>query len=468
MLDGSAFTVATQIAAGIVIATGCLQYLSYIVQLAIAYRTLRKQPPLKRAGQLWDRYADVAPPIALLVPAYNEEASIVASVRALLAAKYPHIEVVVVNDGSRDGTMDALREAFDLQPVVRAFEEVAPHKPILGTYASPVASRLLVVDKENGGKADALNCAINLSRAPLVCSIDADSILDDDALIRAVGPFIADPMRTVAVGGTVRVANGCRIESGRIVSVGLSRRLLPLLQTIEYLRAFLMARLAWSRVGALTIISGAFGLFQRRAVIAVGGYSLGTVGEDYELIVKLHRHFRKIRREYVISYVPEPVCWTEVPEDLGTLGRQRARWQRGAIETMARHWRFLLNPRNGNISLFGYIVGLLIDIIGPLAEVIGYILIPLAWIAGVLSFEYALAFLALTFFAGIFISIGSLILDELELRRFPRKSDLLLLLFIAVIENFGYRQLSNYWRMVGIWQFVRGRKDWGVMRRRGY
>jgi cellulose synthase/poly-beta-1,6-N-acetylglucosamine synthase-like glycosyltransferase len=292
----------------VIIAGGLIQTGLYLLRLVVAARALRKDPPVRRSALLWRRYGDLAPPISLIAPAHNAALTIEQSVRSLLALRYPNIEVLVVNDGSKDDTLKVLIEAFDLEPIARAHDLELKHEPIRAVYGSSDHPRLFVIDKENGGKADALNAGINLSRTPVVCSIDADSLLESDALLRAVRPFIDDPGRVIAVGGTVRLANGCEVSNGRVTKIGLPRNPLALLQTVEYLRAFLMARLAWSEFGALTIISGAFGLFRRAAVVEVGGYAHGTVGEDMELVVRLHRHFRNQKKRYRIAFVPEPVC----------------------------------------------------------------------------------------------------------------------------------------------------------------
>jgi cellulose synthase/poly-beta-1,6-N-acetylglucosamine synthase-like glycosyltransferase len=302
----------------------------------------------------------------------------------------------------------------------------------------------------------------------LFCSIDADSLLESDALLRAVRPFIEEPHETVAVGGTIRLANGSRIEAGRVVEVKLPRNFLALVQIVEYLRAFLMARLALSRMQVLTIISGAFGLFRRELVLDVGGYSHGTVGEDMELVVKLHRLMRDRKLPYRVEFIPDPVCWTEAPEDVRVLGRQRARWQRGALETFFRHKDMLFNPRYGRIGFLGFGQVLVVDLLGPIVEVLGYVLVPLLYFLGLLAVEYLLAFLAITFSFGVFVSVATLILEEVELRRFPRARDLALLTGVAVAENFGYRQLSNFWRVRGLWQFMRKQQGWGTMTRKGF
>jgi len=461
-------SVFAQSIAAFVIVTGLLQNLIYLVQLALAAAALIQTPPTPSGALLWRRYADASPPIALLAPAYNEAVTIAESVHSLLSLQYPSFEVIVINDGSSDGTLQVLIDSFGLRPIERHYDLPTAHKPIRGVYGSELQPRLIIVDKENGGKADALNAGINVSRAPIFCSMDADSVLEADALLRAVRPFVEDPERTVAVGGTVRIANGCRIENGRVLDIRLPRNLLALLQTVEYLRGFLMARLAWSRINTLTIISGAFGLFHRNRVIEAGGYTHGTVGEDMELVVKLHRLMRDKGLPYRVAFVPEPVCWTEVPEDLRVLGRQRARWHRGSLETFERHWDMMFQREYGRVGTVGFGYIFLVDVLGPIVEMLGYFLIPMFWLTGLLSTEYLLAFAAVTFTFGVVISVGSLALEESSLRRFPRARDLVLLTLVAILENFGYRQLNNIWRLRGVWQYLRRSQSWGTMTRKGF
>ncbi|WP_274627695.1 glycosyltransferase family 2 protein [Arvimicrobium flavum] len=451
----------------IVIGAGMIQTVVYLLQLVVAGYALSKRPPIARSALLWRRYGDVAPPIALIVPAYNEEMNVVESVHSMLALEYPNFEVIVVNDGSKDQTLQRLIEAYGLVKFQRPYEEALAHAPIRGLYSSLVAERLFVVDKENGGKADAQNAGVNVCRAPIFCVIDGDSILEPDALMRAVQPFIDDPERTIAVGGTIRIANGSRIESGRVAEVHLPTKLLPLFQVVEYLRAFLMARLAWSRINTLMLVSGAFGVFRRAEVVAVGGFTKGSMGEDLDLVIKLHRHMIDSRRKYRIEFVPEPVCWTEAPETLGVLARQRSRWQRGALECFFRYRSMLFNPRYGRVGFLGFGHMLVVDVLGPIMEVLGYILMPLFWLLGILSVEYFLAFTALVFTYGVCVSVCSLILEEAELQRIPRARDLAILTVAAVIENFGYRQINNIWRVKGYWQYLRDDQSWGEMTRTG-
>lgn len=452
----------------LVLGNGMIQNGINVVNLLVAGWKLAHAAPERDSQSLWSRYNDIAPPITLLVPAYNEEATIVESVRSLLALQYPNHEVIVVNDGSKDGTVQRLIEAFELEPAKRAYQRTVPCEDIRSLWVSRQHPNLLVADKENGGKADALNAAINLSRMPLVCAIDADSVLEPDSLIRATKPFMDNAEPVVAVGGTIRVANGCKFRGGRVVEVRLPTSLIALFQSIEYLRAFLLARLAWSSLGVLTLISGAFGVFERRTVLAVGGYSLGTVGEDLELIIKIHRYMRDNGQDYAVQFVAEPVCWTEVPTSLGVLASQRSRWQRGALETFFKHKDMMWRARYGRIGIFGLGQMLVVDVLGPPIEVLGYLLVPLMWWLGVLSAEHFMAFFAVIFVFGVFLSVGALILEEAELHRVPRARDLFVLLLVAIVENFGYRQLNSVFRVYGTWQFLRGSTGWGEMKRAGF
>jgi len=453
-----------------IVSVGLIQSLTYFLQLPTAWLELRKHSQAGDSETAWQLLTSdgVAPPISLLVPAYNEEAVIVQSVRSMLTLEYPQIEVIVINDGSKDQTLKAMIEGFDLRRVARAHEKKVKHAEIRGVYGSPFYPRLLVIDKANGGKADAINAGINFARSPLFCVGDADSLLEGQALLGAARPFMEEPERMVAVGGTIRVVNGCEVTAGRVTKVGLPKTFVPLVQTLEYIRAYLMARLALSRWGALTIISGAFGIFRRDIVLEVGGFSHNTVGEDLEIILKMQRMLSEQKRDFAMRFVPEPVCWTESPEGLKILGNQRKRWERGALEGFFKHKKMLFNPRYGNIGMIAFPLSLVTDVLGPIVEVLGYLLIPFFWFLGMLSLQFFIAFTALVFVYGVFISASSLILEEMELKRVPRARDLLILVGMAVVENFGYRQLNNWWRVVGWWQFLRGKKGWGEMRRKGF
>ena len=407
------------------------------------------------------------PGISIIVPAYNEEATIVDSVRSLLLLNYPHFEVVVVSDGSKDRTLDVVRQAFGMLSAPVSYQQPLETAAINGFFRSLSYPDLLVIDKANGGKADAINAGINAARHPLVCVLDADSLLEEHALARAVLPFLEDST-TVAAGGIIRIANGCRVEMGKVLDVGLPRSWLARFQVVEYLRAFLAGRVALSAVNALLIISGAFGIFRRDRVVEVGGFRTDTVGEDMEIVVRLHRHLRDLRVPYRIVFQPDPVCWTEAPERREILAAQRNRWQRGTLQALGYHWSMMGNPAYGLVGLFALPFYLVFEGVGPLVEFTGFAITVLALALGLLDWRFAwLMFLAAVVY-GSMISVASVLLEEMSFRRYMRLRDLFALCAIGVIENFGYRQITSWWRLRGAIDYLRRRQDWGAMTRKGF
>jgi cellulose synthase/poly-beta-1,6-N-acetylglucosamine synthase-like glycosyltransferase len=442
---------------------------SYYLVLTVAgfWRTLSTVKELQRPDQRRHLRSPLTPPVSVLAPAFNEEASVVDNVRSLLMLDYPLFEVILVNDGSKDGTLDKLIAAFELKLSARSFECTVPCKPIRGVYESSSYPNLVVVDKVNGGKADALNSGLNLSLYPLFCAIDADSILESDALIRLVRPFLEAPGVTIAAGGVVRVANGCDIRAGRVRKVQLVGRVLPLIQIVEYLRAFLFGRMGWSRGNSLLVISGAFGLFDKRTAVKAGGYATDTVGEDMELVVRMHRHLHDRQQPYRIGFVADPICWTEVPENLRVLRRQRTRWQRGLIDTIWRHRGMMGRPRYGMVGLVALPGFAVFEMLSPVIELSGYVLLPLLLLLGYLDLSYAAAFLVLSILYAMLVSILAVLLEDITFRRYPRGRDLAVLVGAAVLEHLGYRQLTVWWRVRAFWEYWRGDLSWGAMERRG-
>jgi len=453
----------------VMLAIGLAQNAVYLLQLplaALALFDLRRRDAAARAW--WLSRSDVALPISILIPAYNEEVTIRTSVATSLALRYPVFEAIVINDGSTDATLARLIETFALEPAAVSFEYLVPCQEIRQVYRSPLHPNLTVIDKVNGGcKSDALNAGLNLARYPTFCTLDADSLLEPGALLGAVQPFVDDPEHMVAAGGIVRIVNGCKLRDGTVAEVGLPGNLLVRFQIAEYIRAFLMGRLAFSQLGILTIISGAFAVIQREIAIEVGGFSTANMGEDYDLILRIHRHLRSHGRKYRMEFIPEPVCWTEAPQTLKVLKSQRVRWQQGALEGFFNNLGMFGNPRFGRIGLLALPLAFLFDVLGPLVEVSGYLLIPSLYALGIIELEVLLAFLALFFVFGVFVSVMSLILEDLSLRGFRSARQLIGLGTVAVLENFGYRQLNNYWRMLGWWRFLTGSRAWGKMTRVG-
>ena len=404
-------------------------------------------------------------PITLICPVYNEGPGVVASVNSLLGLRYPEFQVVVVNDGSKDDTLAKLTEALRLRPSRRVVRQVLPTAEIRGVYESAFIPRLIVVDKVNGGKADALNCGLNLARYPLVCCMDGDSLVEQDALLRVVRPFLDRP-HVVASAGVIRPLNGCRVTPMGIRGIFMPKNWLARLQVVEYLRAFLFGRMGLANTGSLFIVSGAFGVFRRELLLEIGGFHK-TIGEDFEMVVRLHHWMRNQNRPYQLVMVPDPVCWTEVPEDAGTLRRQRNRWQRGLLDSLWLHREMWFNPEYGRIGLFSMPYFLLFEALAPIIEVTGYCFFLYALVEGKLHTPFAILFFLVALLLGVFNSHVAVILEQIGNHPYQGLKDWLMLLLCGVLENFGYRQRTLLWRLKGTWDWFRGKEGWGHMQRKG-
>ena len=445
---------------------------SYLVLICLAglefARHLRRSP-FAGADDMFR--SPLTMPVSLIVPAHDEGAGIVASVQAMTALRYPRYEVVVVDDGSTDDTFELLRERFDLVEVPRVVPAEVPYRSqVLSVHvARDSPETLTVVRKTNGGKADALNVGINLARHPLVCMVDADSLLDPDSLLSVAKPFGDDPLRVAACGGVVRIANGCKVLSGRVVDVRMPRSWLVRVQVVEYLRAFLMGRTGWSRLGGLVVISGAFGIFRRDLVVRIGGMAHDTVGEDAELVVRLHHYLRERGEDYRVIFVAEPVSWSEAPGRLRVLGRQRRRWHRGLAEILSKHRRMILNSRYGRIGLVALPYYVLFELLAPFIELAALVLMPAGLWADAIDLDFAWRFALVAYGYGLLISLVSLFIEEISFHRYPRWTDLGRGVIAAVLENFGYRQLLALFQIAGAAGAWRGRPAvWGTMPRQGF
>ena len=440
----------------------------YFITSLLAFTALRRYSRRLKTFSAEELVASAGlPPITIIAPAYNEEASCVESTRSLLTLNYPEYEIMVVNDGSTDATRERLIKAFDLVPFTRLPMAHIKTAMVHRIMQSRRYRNLWMIDKENGGKADAINSAINYSRDPFFCTLDADSLLERNALIRIVRSFLEDDS-TIANGGIIRIINGCTVKDGSVEKINLPGNLLARFQVLEYLRAFLFGRMGWNAIRATLIISGAFGIFKRSMVVQVGGFATNTVGEDMELIVRLHRYCRERKIPYRINYVPDPVAWTECPETLRDLGRQRDRWQRGLWDSLNFHRGMLFNPRFGVIGLVAFPYFFFLEMLGPIIEFFGYFAFFVTVILGQASTVYIFAFFMVAFVLGVALSIAAVGLDELSFRRYTRFSDLLRLFYLATLENFGYRQFLTYSRFRGIISALRHKKGWGELARRGF
>ena len=412
-------------------------------------------------------YSHLQMPISLVVPAYNESATIATTIRALLQLRYQHFEVIIVNDGSKDDTLAVMEREFKLQPFPEAYRVQIKTKPVRGVYRSLTHPNLRVIDKENGGgKADATNAGINAARHPLFYCGDADSVLDPHSMEDVVRPFLEDP-RTVACGGTVRIINGCVVRGGVLEKVGLPRNPLALVQVVEYLRAFLGGRLGWSAINGMLIVSGAFGVFHRDTVVAAGGFRSDVIGEDMEMTVRLHRKLSERGARYRVAFIPDPVCWTDAPEDVATLAKQRKRWHRGLAESLWENRKLCFAKNSGSAGWLAFPFFVVFELLSPIVEVGGFLVMGLAFALGMMSGTSFLAFVAVAFALGVMLSTTALLLEELSFHTYPKARHLLVLFVVAILENFGYRQVMSVWKLDALYGWVTGQRIlWGDMKRK--
>ncbi|WP_423128974.1 glycosyltransferase family 2 protein [Gaoshiqia sp. Z1-71] len=412
-----------------------------------------------------------APSISILAPAYNEAVNIVENVRALLALYYTNFEVVVINDGSRDDTLENTIQAFDLEKVPYVIDERITCSEIRGIYKSKkrALNNLTVIDKVNGGKADALNAGLNVAKGEYFIAIDADSIIDPYALQHMVKPFLQETDRQViATGGVIRIANSCEIKDGHLVQINLPKKPLPLFQVLEYNRAFLMGRLAWSKLNGLLIISGALGLFDKEIVIACGGYHRFTVGEDMELVVRMRKYMTDQKKKYKVEYIPDPLCWTEAPGKFRQFIRQRNRWTRGTIETLFSHWSIFFNPKYKTMGLVSHPFWVFFEWLAPLVEIFGIVYFITIAILGYANWPYFFITLLFVYFFSVFFTMSAILFDHIAFYRYKSKSMVFRQLIAAFFEPFFFHPVVLYSAIMGNFDyFLLRKRTWGHMSRVG-
>lgn len=435
----------------------------------------------KRQLMLWKIKSDsllfqkkMLPSVSIIAPAYNEESTIVESVNSLLNVKYPDYELIIINDGSNDKTLDILINKFELIKVNKRYDSKLRTKSIRAIYINPSIQKLIVVDKYNGGKADSLNAGINISKKEYICGIDADSILEEEALLKLASVYLDSGMETPALGGNIFPVNGCRVEKGHIACKHIPNKTISRFQTIEYVRAFMAGRLGWAQINSLLLISGAFGLFRKERVICIGGYLTSsekyekdTVGEDMELVVRISSYMKEKMLKYKINCCFLANCWTEVPESIMSLKKQRYRWHKGLLEIMNFHKKMLFNIKYQRIGLVAMPYFLIFEVIGPLIEFQGLIFVIIATIFGLMNFEIALILFISTVLLGVIVSIFSLIIAELNRESFTIK-EVIILVGYAIIENFGPRQLFSLWRVGAFFDMLVNPVEWNKSERKGF
>ncbi len=412
----------------------------------------------------------LSPKISIIAPAFNESKTIIDNVRTLLSLYYNNFEVIIVNDGSTDDTFAKIKEAYELVRVNYYFDYRIPCERIRGVYKSknPSFNRLTVIDKNNGGKADSLNAGVNICRSPLFVAIDADSIIEADSILKLIKPFLEEKeKKVIGTGGVIRIVNSCEIEKGFIRKINLPVKILPRLQVLEYTRAFLLGRMAWSHLDGLMLISGAMGMFDRETVIKAGGYSIKTVGEDMELVLRMRRYMAERNINYEVTYIPDPLCWTEVPADLKSMRRQRTRWTRGLIESLWTHRKMLFRKKYGRLGFMGYPYWLFFEWAAPLIAFLGIIYTIILVIAGKLNWPFFLLLFAFVYTFAVSLSTWAVLFEEITFHKYGKKRDVLKLLATALAEPFFY-PVHTFFAVKGNIDFLRGKKGWGSASRSGF
>lgn len=412
----------------------------------------------------------LAPSVSILAPAYNEEAIIIENIRSLLSLHYGNYEVIIINDGSTDNTFQLISDYYQLEKVNFAVNYQIKCNEIRGVYKSklPSFSKLTVVDKINGGKSDALNAGINISAKDLILCVDVDCIVQEDTILKLAKPYLEEKYQVIATGGVVRIANSCKVEEGKLVEVNMPKNLWSRFQVLEYIRAFLMRRMAWSRLNGLLIISGAIGLFDKNIVIKVGGYDVKTVGEDMELVIRMRRYMYEQNRRFKIVYIPDPLCWTEAPSDLKTLGRQRNRWTRGTIESLWMHKDLFFNPKYGVLGMLSYPYWFFFEWLAPIIEFLGISVVILLALLGHIDWEFSLTLVIMVYFFSLILSTVAVLFEEMSYRQYTKRGDLVKLLLVAFLEPIIFHPLTIYWAVKGNIHKFLGKNNWGTMPRKGF
>jgi cellulose synthase/poly-beta-1,6-N-acetylglucosamine synthase-like glycosyltransferase len=414
----------------------------------------------------------ISPSISIIAPAYNESLNIIENVRSLLSSHYVNYDVIIVNDGSKDDSLEKLIAAYDLVKDNFIINQQIPTKPMrAGVFKStnPAFEKLTVVDKENGGKADALNMGLNISNNQYVACIDVDCLLLENALQKMVKPFLeVTEEKVIATGGVIRIANSCVIKNGKLLDVNFPKKWIEKAQILEYLRAFLLGRMAWSRLNGLLVISGAFGLFDKKIAIEVGGYDTNTVGEDMEIIVRMRRHMEEINQKYKVAYIPDPLCWTEAPDNYKTFISQRNRWTRGTIETLRKHRKIGFNPKYKSLGMLSYPYWLFFERLAPVIEVIGIVYFAILLALNEVRWDYAIAFIVLAYFFTVLFSIVAIFSEELTYHQYKKKGTGFKLLMISLLEPFVLHPFILYAAIRGNMDYYfNKKKKWGEMTRKG-
>lgn len=406
------------------------------------------------------------PPVSVIIPAYNEEKTILKTLDSMRYVDYPQFEIIVVNDGSTDDTMQVLLDQFQLNEVHPFVKQHLKTKPIRRIYRGQMNGvPLTVIDKENGGKSDALNTGINVSKYGLFLTVDADSQLQFDSISKIVMPYLQYD-HVVAVGGDVKISNGIHIDYGKVNQMNIPHKAIIVFQILEYFRAFLTTRVWFNRFNGNLIVSGAFGLFKKSAVLAVGGYSNDTVGEDMDLVVKLHSYFKKNHLPYRIDYSIEAICWTQGPTRWRDLKTQRIRWHKGLMQSLLAHRYIFFNPHYGVVSFFSFMYFLVYEMINPLMIILAVLFFGYLLIMRMVHFKFIIAFLIVYLIYTTINAWASLYLERYFYNYTFSTLDRWRMIGYCLLENLGYRQLNLAFKLYALLTFrPKKQEEWGEIER---
>jgi cellulose synthase/poly-beta-1,6-N-acetylglucosamine synthase-like glycosyltransferase len=413
----------------------------------------------------------LSPGISIITGAFNEELNIIHNVRSLLNMNYPLFEVIIVNDGSTDKTLEKLIQEFELTEVTFAYHYFIHSAEVQRIFKSenPACSNLLVIDKANGGcKADAINAGINASSYPYFLNTDVDCILDNDTLIQLIQPFVDDEKRVIATGATLRMVNSCIVDSGVLAEAKVPRQLLPAFQEIEYIRSFVLGKMGWNLINGIPNVSGGLGMFDKEIVIKAGGYDPSSFGEDMDMLMRMSKYMLDTKQEYAIRYIPQSLCWTEGPSTLKVFKRQRVRWGRGLYQIFSTYYKLMFNPK---YKMLGWVVlpyNFIFELCAPLVEFLGIICYIYLIASDLINWPFALVLLLFVYSFSIFITLLAILWDQLVIRRYRVKEVLKLCLFVF-IEPIIYHPMVMIFALMGyINQFFKAKSHWGHMERKGF
>jgi len=417
-------------------------------------------------------YSEVAPSVSIIAPAYNESLNIVENVRSLLSCHYVSYDVIIVNDGSNDDSLNKLIKAYDLEKVDYLIDtQIKTKKLRRGVFksANPAFKKLMVVDKENGGKADALNFGLNISKHNYVACIDVDCLLLEDAIQKMIKPFLeATDKKVIASGGVIRVANACKIKDGKLLDVNFPSSMVERAQILEYLRSFLMGRMAWSRLNGLLIISGAFGMFDKQVMIEVGGYNTATVGEDMEIVVRMRKYMNNGNVPYKVAYIPDPLCWTEAPDNYKTLMSQRNRWTRGTIETLKIHKEIGFKRKYKSLGMLSYPYWYVFERMAPLIELAGIVYLVFLIVSNRIRWEFAIVIFLAAYLFTVLYSLVAIFYEEFTFHQYKKKGTGIKLVITAILEPLIFHPFILFSALKGNIDFYFNKnKKWGEMTRKG-